>query len=137
MSTLDKARLLPLLDAVWNRRKLEVLDEIVASDYVRHDPAFPIEARGPEGFKQYVVAMCTPFPDAQVSIENVIAEGEQVAIRWTFHGRHSGDFMGIAATGKELTLPGISIIRMKDGKIVEGWDAYDALGMIRQLGATP
>lgn len=57
-----------------------------------------------------------------------------MVFRWTFHGKHSGEFMGIPATGKELALTGISIIRMRGGKIVEGWDGYDALGMLRQLG---
>ena len=137
MSTLDKARVLRLMDAVWNERKLEILDEVVAADYVRHDPAFPGEVRGPEGFKEYVRAMCTPFPDARISIEDVIAEGELMAMRWTFTGKQSGDFVGIPASGKELTRTGISIIRMRDDKIVEGWDAYDALGMLRQLGVAP
>jgi len=137
MSRLDKATLLRLMDAIWNERKLGVLDEIVANDYVRHDPAFPGEVRGPGGFKQYVMAMCTPFPDAQISIEDVIAEGEHMALRWTFHGKHSGDFMGIPATGKEITLTGLSIIRIRGDKIVEGWDGYDALGVLRQLGVAP
>jgi steroid delta-isomerase-like uncharacterized protein len=137
MSTLDKGTFLRLMDAIWNERRLEVLDDIVASDYVRHDPAFPGEVRGPGGFKQYVLAMCTPFPDARVSIEDVIAEGDRMAIRWIFQGKHSGEFMGIPATGKDLALTGISIIRIRDGKIVEGWDGYDALGMLRQLGVAP
>jgi steroid delta-isomerase-like uncharacterized protein len=134
MSTLDKRTLLRLMEAIWNERRLEVVDEIVASDYVRHDPAFPGEVRGPEGFKQYVMAMCTPFPDARISIEDVIAEGDRVAMRWIFRGKHSGEFLGIPATGKNLALTGISIIRIREGKIVEGWDGYDALGMLRQLG---
>jgi steroid delta-isomerase-like uncharacterized protein len=134
MSTLDKRTLLRLMEAIWNERRLEVVDEIVASDYVRHDPAFPGEVRGPEGFKQYVMAMCTPFPDARISIEDVIAEGDRMAVRWIFRGKHSGEFLGIPATGKNLALTGISIIRIREGKIVEGWDGYDALGMLRQLG---
>jgi steroid delta-isomerase-like uncharacterized protein len=137
MSTLDKARVLRLMDAIWNQRKLEVLDEIVAADYVRHDPAFPGEVRGPEGFKEYVRAMCTPFPDARIAIEDVIVEGERMAMRWTFTGTQSGDFVGIPASGKALTLTGISIIRIKEGRIAEGWDGYDALGMLRQLGVAP
>jgi steroid delta-isomerase-like uncharacterized protein len=137
MPRLDRATLLQALDAIWNQGKLEILDEIVANNYVRHDPAFPGEVRGPEGFKQYVLAMSTPFPDARISIEDVIAEGDRLALRWTFQGKHSGEFMGIPASGKELTLTGISIIRMEGGKIVEGWDGYDALGMLRQLGAAP
>ena len=137
MSRLDKVTLVRLRDTIWNERKLAVLDEIVAHDYVRHDPAFPGEVRGPGGFKQYVMAMCAPFPDAQVSIEDVIAEGDQMAIRWAFHGKHSGDFMSIPATGKVITLTGISIIRIRGDKIVEGWDGYGALGMLRQLGVAP
>jgi steroid delta-isomerase-like uncharacterized protein len=137
MSTLDKGTLLRLMDAIWNEHRLEVVDDLVAGDYVRHDPAFPGEVRGPEGFKQYVMAMCTPFPDARVSIEDVIAEGDRMAIRWVFQGKHLGEFLGITATGKDLALMGISIIRIRDGKIVEGWDGYDALGMLRQLGVAP
>ena len=137
MPRLDKETLRQVMDAIWNERKLQVVDDVVANSYVRHDPAFPGEVRGPAGFKQYVQAMWAPFPDSRVSIDDLFVEGNKVAVRWTFRGTHTGDFMGIPPTGKEVTLPGISLVRIEQDKMAECWDGYDALGLLRQLGALP
>ena len=77
------------------------------------------------------------FPDFHVTIEDQIAEGDRVATRWTMRGTHEGEFRGISPTGKQITVTGIGIFRFSDGKVVESWDNFDQLGMMRQLGVIP
>jgi len=122
-----------MFDEVMNKGNLAVVDELFAADYVMHDPVSPIEVRGPEGFKQVAAMYAAAFPDMQSTIEDMIAEGDQVAFRWTLIGTHNGELMGIPATGRRITVTGISIYRLADGKLVETWPSYDALGMIQQL----
>jgi steroid delta-isomerase-like uncharacterized protein len=125
---------------IWNQGRLDLVDEVVAPDYTRHDPAFPGEIRGPEGFKQYVTAMLAPFPDAKVDIDDMFVgvAGDKAAMRWTFRGTHTGALMTIAPTGRQIALTGISVVRINEaGKMVECWDGYDSLVMLRQLGVAP
>jgi steroid delta-isomerase-like uncharacterized protein len=81
--------------------------------------------------------MRAAFPDTRMTIEDEIAEGDKVVIRWTIRGTHKGEYMGIAPTGKEVTVTGISVYRIERGKIVEDWSNNDMLGMLQQLGAIP
>jgi steroid delta-isomerase-like uncharacterized protein len=113
---------------------LAVIDELFVTDYVMHDPAWPMEVKGPEGFKQWTGAMFEPFfSDSAFGLEDVIGEGDKVVAHWTWSGTHTGEFMGIPATGRRITLTGVSIHRFADGKFVESWASYDALGMMQQL----
>ena len=77
------------------------------------------------------------FPDLVVTVEDQIAEGDRVVTRWTARGTHGGEFLGIPPTGKEFTFKGVDIVRIVDGKIVEGWDVPDLFGLMRQLGLIP
>jgi steroid delta-isomerase-like uncharacterized protein len=115
---------------------LAVIDELVSSTYTGHDPEAP-DAQGTEGLKQRVTRMRTAFPDLQVTVEDMVAEGDKVATRFTLQGTHKGEFRGIAPTGKHVTWTATSIIRLEDGKFVEGWANADGLGRMRQLGALP
>ena len=115
---------------------LGVIDELIASDYVVHDPAQP-EARGPEGVKEFVRTYLTGFPDGRITVDDQLAEGDLVATRWTGRGTQNGELMGIPPTGKQVTVSGLTISRVKDGKIVEEWSNWDTLGMLRQLGVVP
>ncbi len=124
------------LEEVWSQGKLDVIDEIFAADYVGHMPGSP-DIHGPEEDKQYVTIYRIAFPDMQLTIEEMIAEGDKVAVRWTFTGTHKGELMGIPPTGVQVAMTGISIGRFAGGKFVEGWDYADALGMFQQLGAVP
>jgi steroid delta-isomerase-like uncharacterized protein len=121
----------------WNQGNLAVFDELLASNHVLHDPGFPELIRGPEGFKQYYATYRTAFPGNQLTVEDYLAEGDTVVSRWTGRGTHKGDLMGIAPTGKQVTVTGISIQRIANGKIVEEWSNYDMLGMLQQLGVAP
>lgn len=92
---------------------------------------------GPAGFKLFVGMIRSAFPDYKDTIEEVIAEGDKVVVRWTFRGTHEGDFQGIAPTHKQVTTTGISIFRVAAGKITDDWTNIDMLGMLQQLGAIP
>ena len=117
----------------WNQGKLDVIDEIFATDYVGHQPG-GTDIQGPEGLKQFVTMGRTAFPDIQFTVEDQIAEGDKVVIRWTLTGTHKGEYMGIPPTGVQVRVTGISFFRIAGGKIVERWLNRDALGMMQQLG---
>lgn len=125
-------------DDLWSQGKLAIVDEIVASNIVLHDPISPGEIRGPEGLKQWVALIRAAFPDLHFTAEgDLIAEGDKVAGRWTARGTHKGDLFGIPPTGKQGTVTGIDIYRFAGGKIEENWSNWDALGLMQQLGVIP
>ena len=126
-----------VVDGVWRDRNLAVVDELIAQDYVGHDPTQPEPIQGRDGFKQFVGTYQSAFNDATVTIDDQIAEGDQVVTRWTGRGTHTGELMGIAPTGKEVTVSGMTVSRLAGGKIAEEWELMDALGMLVQLGAVP
>ena len=116
-----------------NQKNLDGLDEVVASDMTDHD-AGPGQAPGLEGVKQLFSSVHTAFPDFQMNVEDMIAEGEKVVARVSWSGTHQGEFMGIAPTGNRVEVSGIDILRITEGKIVEHWGNFDDLGMMQQLG---
>ena len=130
----NKALARRVIEEMFNKGNLDVADELIAPDYVDHDPAIPEDIRGPEGFKEYVSAYRSAFSDLHVEIEDQLAEGDLVATRWTGTGTHDGELAGIPPTGNRVTLPGMEIVRISGGKLVEGWEGYDSMTMMRQLG---
>jgi steroid delta-isomerase-like uncharacterized protein len=114
---------------------LDVIDELAARDYIGHDPASPEPLRGPEGIKQFISTYREAFPDARIVVEEQLAEGDLVATRWTGRGTHEGDLMGVPPTGKRVMVSGLTISRLKDGRIVEEFQNWDNFGMMQQLGA--
>ncbi|HZG63210.1 MAG TPA: ester cyclase [Rubrobacteraceae bacterium] len=138
MSEENKAIARRALEEVFSGQgNLDVADELFAPNYVGHDPASPGDIRGPEGAKEFAGMYRSAFPDVQMSVEDQVAEGEKVVTRWIASGTHLGEIMGIAPSGNRVTVTGTSIERIVDGKIVETWDNYDALGMMQQIGAIP
>jgi predicted ester cyclase len=123
------------LEEVMNKGNLSVVDEIMATSYVFHFPGQ--DYKGPEGFKQMVTMWRTAFPDLHFTIDDMFAEGDKVARRITMRGTHRGDLMGIAPTGKQVTITAILISLYEDGKEVEAWGISDMLGMMQQLGVFP
>ncbi|HZI91868.1 MAG TPA: ester cyclase [Thermoleophilaceae bacterium] len=121
----------------WNTGELDLLDEIVAPDAVDHDRYNPNASGGLEGAKRTVAMYREAFPDIAFTVDDVIAEGDKVVVRWTATGTHQGEIMGIPATGNKSTVSGIGIDRFEDGKIVEAWNAWDTLGMMQNIGALP
>jgi steroid delta-isomerase-like uncharacterized protein len=134
MSDANKNVVRRLLEEVWNKGNLPVADELFAQNYSHHDSSTPDFGRGPESEKKRVTLYRTAFPDVRLTVEDMIAEGETVTARWSCKGTHKGDLNGIAPTGKQFTISGISVVRFTGGKISESWVNWDALGLMQQLG---
>ena len=129
----NKAIFRRYVEEVSNEGNLDLVDEIF-DRYLAHQSDGHAEERGPEDVKRFIGEFHQAFPDFHSEIEDQIAEGDKVVTRWTMHGTHRGEFRGIAPTGKQITVTGIGIFRFSDGKVVESWDNFDQLGMMRQLG---
>jgi predicted ester cyclase len=130
-----KARTRRFYEEVLNGRRLEVFDETHAADLVVHDPGVPGgEIRGRDAYKQFIGMMSRALPDYHFTVYQVLAEGEYTVARWTATGTHNGDYLGIAPTGAQVTLAGVSISRHEGGKVVESWVQMDNLGLLRQIG---
>jgi steroid delta-isomerase-like uncharacterized protein len=132
----NKAIVSRYYDEVLNQRRLDVLDEIAAEDYVEHDP-FPGQGNGRADLKARVVGLHNAFNPFRFTVEDVIAEGDRVAVRWTNAGTDSGGFMGIPPTGKGFGIAGIDIHVVRDGRLAEHWHVVDLLGQMQQLGLIP
>ena len=114
----------------------DVLDEVYASDLVWHEP--DQDVRGSEEAKRFVDTYKTAFPDLHATVEDAIAEGDQVVTRWTIRGTHQGEVEEFGPpTGRRVEVQGITIHRIEDGKIVEEWERYDNLSAMQQLGLAP
>ena len=133
----NKAVARRFLEEIFTAGNLELADELFAPNYVLHDPSVPQEVRGPEGIKQYVAMYRAVYPDTHFAVEDQIAEGDEVATRWTAQGTHQGELMGIPHTGRVVTITGIEVDRISEGKIEETWVSYDTLDMMQQLGVVP
>jgi predicted ester cyclase len=121
-------------DEIWSKGSLAAIDELFATDFVSHYPGEPTPNR--ESYKQWVTMNFAAFADVHCTIDDIVAERDKVVIRWTWRLTHTkGEYMGIAPTGKRVTMTGISILRIAGGKIVEEWGNTDDLGMMQQLGA--
>lgn len=123
-----------VLNELYNRANLEVIDEHLSPDFVYH-VSMPGISPDREGAKQFVRGITSAFSDIRYTVEDLVAEGDKVVARWSSRGVHTGELIGVPATGKEVTTTGISMARIVDGKIKELWSEFDALGMLQQLGA--
>ncbi len=123
-------------EELWDKGELAVADEIIASDFVDHDLVSEQRA-GLVGYKEMVGAFRAAFPDLRVKNEDVIVEEDKVVVRWTARGTHNGQLMNIPATGKQVALKGIDILRVNNSRIAERWGEFDTLGMLSQLGVIP
>jgi predicted ester cyclase len=123
-------------DEIWSQGSLTAMDELFAPGFVSHYPGDPTPNR--ESYKQWVAMNFAAFADVKCTIEDIVAEGDKVVVRWTWRMTHSkGEYMGIAPTGKQVTMTGMCILRIVGGKIVEEWGNSDDLGFMQQLGAIP
>ena len=138
MSTEDnKALVRRFFEQIWNKHNLALVDELFSADYVDHDDFPPGIPPTRDGFKQFASMYFSGFPDGRIDIEEQVAEGDTVVSRWTGRATHTGEFMGIAPTGKQVVVGGININRVADGKLVENWGQFDRLLMLQQLGVVP
>jgi steroid delta-isomerase-like uncharacterized protein len=124
------------IDRLFTAGDLSVLDELVAPDYVDHDP--PFGGTGTvEGWRAMTVMIRDAFPDWHSDLHALYAEDDVVVERFTASGTHKGELFGIPPSDTVCSLPGINIFRVRDGRIVERWGSVDELGMLRQLGVVP
>jgi steroid delta-isomerase-like uncharacterized protein len=122
----------------WTEGALDEARGLLADDLVDHDPLeFPGRAPGADGLLQVVAMIRAAMPDLQRTIEQQITEGDRVVTRFRDHGTHEGELMGIPPTGRPVTLSGINIETVRDGRIAEVWHVEDLLGLMRQLGVVP
>ena len=119
-------------EEIWNKNSLECLDEIVADDYIEQPGG-----SGIEGWKQWFNLMHSAFPDVHYTVEDITAEGDKVAARFSVRGTHKGEFMGIPPTNKQINITVLTMKKIVNGKIQEAWTKIDRLGLMEQLGAVP
>jgi steroid delta-isomerase-like uncharacterized protein len=114
----------------WN---MALADAVVSPRFVSHD--WPEGASGPQAFRDYYSAIRSAVPDARYVVDDLIAEGDRVVVRWRLLGTHQGAFRGIAPTGRAITLKGVAVYRLEDGKLMERWVVSDLYGMLDEIGA--
>ena len=140
MSTEDnKAIVRRFIEEGWNQGNVALFDELTAPNWIYHDPSFP-NVRTLEDYKRWTTETRSAFPDMYGTIEDMIAEGDQVVVRGTIRGTNTGDIvtpMHIPATGKQVMVSGMTIVRFAGGKGVEVWNLTDTLGIFQQLGLIP
>ena len=121
---------------IMNTGDFSKVDQLIASNAVDHEapPGAPL---GPAVLKEFVTMFRAAFPDLKISAEDMIADGDKVAVRAVIRGTHKGEFMGVPATGKQFEVSGIDIIRFEGGKAVEHWGVTDTMSLMQQLGAAP
>jgi serine phosphatase RsbU (regulator of sigma subunit) len=128
----NKASFRRYLEEAWNQSNLEVVDEVF-DRYISHQPNGSVHERGPEDVKRFVGEFRSAFPDLRLIIEEQLAEGDKVVSRGTIRGTHQGEFRSMAPTGEEMEIPGMAVFRFsEEGKVVESWDSYDQLSLMRQ-----
>jgi steroid delta-isomerase-like uncharacterized protein len=136
---LNKSIVLRFYQEVANANNLDVADELFVDNYVDHDPPSPTEVwpRGADGAKTSLEAYRVAFPDMHFAVEDMVAEGDDVAVRYIFSGTHRGTFLGIEGSGTPIRFTGISLFRIVGDRISESWAQFDLLDFIQQVGTWP
>ena len=131
----NKAVVIREVEDFYNAKDISVADEIYSPDLITHSPNTP--DGNIDSLKKSAMETFNAFADSHLTLDDLFAEGEMVAKRWTFRGTHTKEWQGIPATGKKIVVIGINIFRITDGKIVEFWEYMDLLGLLQQLGVMP
>jgi steroid delta-isomerase-like uncharacterized protein len=137
MSENNKTIVRRLIEEFWNQGNQSLADQLFTPNYTHHDSSTPDFGRGPESERKRATLYRTAFPDIHLTVEDIIAEGETVMTRWSCRGTHKGDLNGIAPTGKQVNISGVTVLRLTNGKMAEGYVNWDALGLMQQLGVVP
>ncbi len=123
---------------VWNEQREETIDELFAADGIAHGLADgQRQLPGPQAFREFWNKFRQAFPDIKIKIEDVISERDKTVVRFSFKATHTGEGLGMPPTNKKVKGTGITITRWKNGKLVEGWNEFDVMGLMQQLGAAP
>jgi steroid delta-isomerase-like uncharacterized protein len=134
MSKENKAIVRRLYEEVWNKRRVELVDELLSPSHAMHNNHVPDSCIGPEAYKREVARFVTGFPDLRFTLEDVVAENDKVAVSWIISGTHRGEFRGVPPTGKKVSIEGITINLIADGKIMDSYINWDALSLLQQFG---
>ncbi len=121
----------------FNAHNPEVWDEVCTPNFINHDPSLPVPDADLQTIKEVIGGLLATFPDLKSDEEDLISDGDKIVVRRTFRGTHKGEFMGVAASGREVTFTGTFIDRLTGGKIDEQWAVFDALGLMQQIGGVP
>jgi len=132
----NKALVRRYYDEVFNERRVDLVDELAVQDYVEHDP-FPGQGDGRADLRARVELILAAMNPLRFDVQDVVAEGDRVVVRWVQQGTQSGSFMGIPPTGRQYTMAGIDVHRLRDGRMAEHWHVVDLFGLLQQLGAIP
>jgi steroid delta-isomerase-like uncharacterized protein len=120
---------------VWNQGREESIDELLGPHCVAHGLGEGADTQGPAGFKPFLRNMRSAFPDVHIRVEDTIVSDDRAATRVIFEGTHSGNGIGVAPTGRRVSITGLVIVRIAGDQIVEAWNVWDQLGLLRQIGA--
>jgi steroid delta-isomerase-like uncharacterized protein len=137
MSLDNRAIILRLYDEVWNKRKFEIVSELISPSHALSGPNFSGSSVGPEAYKHQVALFIAGIPDLRFTLEDTVSENDKVVVCWSMAGTHQGEFMGIPATNKKISFDGMTIHHITHGKIMDSFSNWDALGLMRQLGVVP
>lgn len=137
MSTDTKAVVRRLYEEVWNKRRLEVVNEIISPSHALNDPHLIGSAVGPDAYKRVCTQFIAAFPDLKFTVEDYISEKDKVVASWTISGTHKREFRGIPATNKVISVEGVTIHLIAKGKIIDSYLKLDYLGLLQQLGVAP
>jgi steroid delta-isomerase-like uncharacterized protein len=133
----SKAIVRRLYEEVWNKRKLELVSDLISPSHALHDNNFPGSSVGPEAYRAQMAIYLEAFPDLHFTAEDIVAEKDKVAASWTISGTHKGEIWGVRPTNKKMSFEGITIHHIANGKIIDSYISWDALGLMRQLGLVP
>jgi len=134
MSVSPKEVIRRLYKDVWNDRKLGVVDQLVSQSHALVSPHISGTAMGPAAYKREIELFFEGFPDLRFTVEETICEKDKIVANWTFTGTHKGEFLGIAATNKKVSVAGITLHQIADGKILDSQAFWDAISLFQQLG---
>ena len=134
MAADNKAIVRRLYEEAWNSRRLEVVSEIISPSHALHAPNISGSSMGPEAYKRQLSLFLAGYPDLRITLEDTIAEKDKVVASWSISGTHKGNFMGVPPTNKKVSVYGITIHHIANGKIMDSFSNWDVLGMMQQLG---
>lgn len=127
----NKALVRRFYKEVYGDWDMAMVDEVVSPQFISHD--WPEHGpTGPQAFRDYYSAIKSAVPDARYEVDDLVAEGDRVVVRWRLLGTHRGDFRGIAATGRSIVLQGVAIYRVENGKLMERWVVSDLYGALKE-----
>lgn len=136
-AALNRLLILRFIAQFWNGKDIAGILETHSAEALAHNPVIPGSPLGFDAYQQACLAHVAAFPDFHVDAETLVVEADRVAVRWTVTGTHRGELMGVPPSGKAVKFDGVTIYRLADGKVVETWWAYDALGMMQQITSGP